>query len=352
MSSINRKPIPAILLALVLLLVTPTLAAQIDEIQAAIDANGGGWLAANTPQSLLSTEAKKQLAGFIPPDLETFKNGPRFKSPLTDDELPTQWDWRNVDGRNYMSPVKDQGYCGSCWAFAAIGATEGVIAAKEHIPDLDLDLSEQHLLSCSLGGGCELGGLTNIAMSYIADIGVPDDACWEYEAEKLPCGGTCPDWQTRTATVDGWSWVDNDVTQIKLALLDGPVVTSMSLYEDFYSYNSGVYKRSWGAFQGWHAIVIAGWNNADSSWIVKNSWGKYWGESGYFRIKWNNSAFGRFSIHIDYTPTGQYGDDDDFADDDSGDDDDDDNNDDSGDDDIGDDDDDDNDDDDDDSCGS
>jgi C1A family cysteine protease len=296
-------------------------ASDLDEVRAAIAASGGGWTAADTWVSDLPAEQRARLAGMIPPSPEDFWAGSWY-APKAAQEFPAHFDWRDRDGLNFITPVRDQGYCGSCWAFSVIGAVEGVIAVQEGVPDIGLDLSEQHLLSCSVAGNCDLGGLTNIAANYVRDVGVPDEACWPYEEWKSPCEESCPDWPARVTRIDGWSWVGASVDELKLAILDGPVSTGLIYYDDLSYYEGGVYRHAWGQQPyGTHAVVLVGWDDAERAWIVKNSWGDYWGENGYFRIRWGDCAIGSFAIHVDYTPSGGYDDDDDAADDDAGDDD-------------------------------
>ena len=101
----------------------------------------------------------------------------------TDDivNLPTSFDWRNYEGDNWTTPVRDQLQCGSCWAFSSIGMTESVLNIATDDPDLDLDLAEQHLVAdcCLYCGSCK-GGSSHKALGYIQNYGIPDEACFPY----------------------------------------------------------------------------------------------------------------------------------------------------------------------------
>lgn len=89
------------------------------------------------------------------------------------------FDWRNFNGKDYTTPVKDQGLCGSCWAFAVIGAFESVFEITREDPDLNPDFSEQDLISCSSAGNCGGGYLTR-ALEYLAIRGVVEENCFPY----------------------------------------------------------------------------------------------------------------------------------------------------------------------------
>ena len=93
-------------------------------------------------------------------------------------ELPSSFDWRDVNGTNWMTPVKHQGWCGSCVSFAAVGMLEARIKYLSGISTLEPDFSEQHLLSC--GGGSCSGWYISSALNYLQDYGVPEEECYPY----------------------------------------------------------------------------------------------------------------------------------------------------------------------------
>jgi C1A family cysteine protease len=111
---------------------------------------------------------------------------------MANSSLPDHFDWRNKHGVNWMTPVKNQNppghYCGSCWAFASVGVTEALYNISYRNPDLDLDLSEEYLVSdCFPAGNCQIVGPPDKALQFIRDSGVPDEACFPYVAENRPC---------------------------------------------------------------------------------------------------------------------------------------------------------------------
>jgi hypothetical protein len=210
-------------------------------------------------------------------------------TPVYAAALPAHFDWRQKDGYNWMTSVKDQASCGSCVAFAAVGATEGQLKIRANSPTWDVDLSEQHLFSCG-GGLCGWGWYISSALNRLRDYGTPDEACSPYQSgdgSDRSCPTKCvdgSDWQPRAYKISSWNWISNSPSAIEAALMNGPLVGAFDVYYDFFGYSSGVYHYDgYSPYAGGHAIVIVGYDSNDRYWIVKNSWGN-WGESGYFRI--------------------------------------------------------------------
>ena len=207
-------------------------------------------------------------------------------------ELPLQWDWRNVDGKDWTTPIKDQlqDVCGSCWAFGALGGFEAVIKIWENNPDLDVDLSEQFMVSCS-PGSCE-GWNWLSTLRWVKNNGAIPESCLPYQADDtIPCEAKCPEWRDYLIGIDDYKKVSVDFDSIKEALVEyGPLPASMTVYEDFYpNYQGGVYKYTYGDLVFGHCVTIVGyddtWGGEDEGyWIVKNSWGTGWGEDGWFKI--------------------------------------------------------------------
>jgi len=224
-------------------------------------------------------------------DLEFFEAEGDVATPA---DLPAQFDLRNVNGQNFLPPVRNQGRCGSCVAFAAIGQLEGVLNRSAARPGLDLDLSEQKLFNEI--GTCDTGSWPSAAASELRANGVPDEACQPYTSGRLGVDGdnraSCRDIASRSWKITGSSSIGT--SSIKRALQSGPVMTTMTVYEDFMFYAGGVYRRTTGASVGGHAVVIVGWDDAQRAWIARNSWGTSWGEQGYFRIAYDDiSGVGR-----------------------------------------------------------
>lgn len=251
---------------------------------AIIDTPAANWTPGPTSVSGLSTAEKRlrSLPDPIPPP---------DKAPVIAPEgvrYDAAFDWRDKDGKNWVTPVKNQRSCGSCWAFGAIGAVESAVLIYTEDPDKDIDLSEQHLVSeCCSAGSCG-GGYPSAALRYVRDTGVPDEACYPYTAKDGPCD-PCAGWETRAWKTTDHVYVESTEDDFKFALQEyGPMSVVIRVPDDWYYYRAGVYTPVTDI--GWanHAVVLCGWDDADGCWIVKNSWGQGWGESGYARVKYGN----------------------------------------------------------------
>ena len=261
-----------------------------------IKAKGLRWIAGETAISRLSYAEKKRLFGRDTlPNLQGFEyyKGGIFEvnpgnttpsSPGSDaSSLINSFDWRNRHGANkpespyydgdstgsgWITSVKSQ-LCADCWAHSALGATEAQVNLyfNQH---LDLDLSEQELVSCSGAGSCQYGGNPGAALSYISNVGVVDETCFPESGTDEACN-LCPVPQERIQIagyegIDPYAGEDN----IKRRLISfGPLPFGIS---------------SW-----WHCMVLVGYerdtDTGETVWILKNSWGTSWGENGYGYLK-------------------------------------------------------------------
>ena len=270
---------------------------ELDEVVKAIGQKNSRWSASHTSASKWSPEEKKKRLGSKYP---VFTFTERKFSGTTSAPLPARLDWRNYNGNSYVTPVKEQGDCGACWAFAVAGALESKVLISQNTPGIPIDLSEQVLTSCSGAGNCD-GGYINTASDFISNYGLPPEDCSPYTASDGSCVNGYPDWASKAYTVPGWSLVDPTVAAIKEALYNhGPLVALMAAHGDFLYYSSGIYSHAWGDFEGYHAALVVGYDDADQHFIVKSSWGTDWGEAGYFRVAYSeiNSAtvFGCWTI--------------------------------------------------------
>ena len=289
---------------------------EIERINLEIKLQGLKWKAGETPIGKLSPEERRlRLGGFVP----LYEDPGKYIEVGERSEIPSSLDWRSKDGRNYVTMVKDQGSCASCWAFAVIGAMEATynaeneIAGSQHALQFP-DLSEQELVSCSGAGQCE-GRFppwnTGTSAEYIKYNGIVGEECFSYRAIDVPCK-KCSDWNRKTAFISDWGWVTQSVADkdaIINAIQDGPLVFWMRVYSDFYSYVGGIYEPTASARpRGRHKIVLVGYNKEEDYWICKNSWDRGWGEDGYFRIKMGASETGKWVLKLwsviidDYPP--------------------------------------------------
>jgi C1A family cysteine protease len=267
-------------------------------VRRAIVVRGAKWEASD---KWSKGRACEDLRRFASAPVPFVKPSDRYFTPKAVRDLPAQLDWRD-NGGNFVTPVRNQWSCGSCWDFAAIAQIESRMSVAGNTTDPMIDLSEQQVLSCSGAGNCADGGYISDALDYILSAGVAEEACFPYQSADGMCTDLCADWPLLTTQIADWSWVTtdgNDVDTIKNALMDGPVAAWFQVYADFALYFRGVYQHVWGGYEGNHFVLIVGWDDTQQAWIVKNSWGYLWGDFGYFRIKWGEVSFGYWSTAID-----------------------------------------------------
>jgi len=188
-------------------------------------------------------------------------------------------DWRTEGA---VTPIKDQGQCGSCWAFSATGSTEGAyfLAGNKLV-----SLSEQQLVDCSTANaGCD-GGLMDYAFEFIiSNKGITDEASYPYKAVD----GTCKKGKPVAATLTGYKDVKaNNNAAFRAAIAVGPLSVAIEADQDaFQFYSKGVFTGSCGKALD-HGVLVVGYgtdSSAGAYYIVKNSWGTTWGEAGYMRM--------------------------------------------------------------------
>ena len=212
--------------------------------------------------------------------------------------LPAKFDWRSHNGKNWMTTVRDQGACGSCWAHSAIGVAEGKYNIEQGY-STNANIGEQYLVSnCAENGpGDCLGGYKEVALLTLRDLGVGSEKCYPYQSgscvhgegvdNHLVCnaqcnGPACSYPSSCEPGCQGWhtGWRISSFTQVtgtvdavkKAAACHGPLSVSSA---------------SW-----WHAVTLTGWDdnykfNSTSTkgvWIIKNSWGANQNNDGYVRI--------------------------------------------------------------------
>jgi C1A family cysteine protease len=268
---------------------------DISQLNILIKTANAGWVAGVTSVSELSPDQKKCILGYVPADgeesLEQRIQASAAKIGLlraTVGAAPSSFDWRNVNGQNYITPITDQKGCGSCVAFGTTATVEAMVRVQRGNPNLAVDLSEASLFFCigpGAGAGKCPGGGWNMtpAMDGYKNTGVPDEACFPYTDQDQACH-QCADWQGRATKITGWHTI-SAAAEIKTWISSrGPLATCFTVYYDFFNYTSGVYKHVTGAVDGGHCVSVVGYNDAGGYWICKNSWGPTFGESGFFRI--------------------------------------------------------------------
>jgi C1A family cysteine protease len=209
------------------------------------------------------------------------------------------WDWRD---HGIMTSVKNQGKCGSCVAFAMVGALEAVYKWKK---DEYLNLAEAHLFFCG-GGECDDGWSISEAVIQVEIDGVCDESCFPYTDHDQGCN-PCNDWEDRVKKAK-WEYVDGTGifgrSSMKNALVTyGPLATYFVVYDDFlnfwYSPGDTVYRRTSNTDIAGHAVVLVGYDDAQQCWICKNSWGYSDGNGdGYFKIGYGQAGIANYGAYI------------------------------------------------------
>ena len=198
---------------------------------------------------------------------------------LNSGNAPDAIDWRN---EQVLNPIKNQGRCGSCWAFSTTGALESNVAvAKGELNSF----SEQQLVDCCGDKGYQCQGCNGAwpewAMNYINANGIVLESEYAYTAVKGSCKPT-PTAKSFLNSAKPWTKLNEDAGSLKEAVASsGPVSVCVDA-SNWSLYRSGVFSTC-GTTNLNHAVLAVGYQ-PDGSWIVRNSWGATWGEQGYIRL--------------------------------------------------------------------
>jgi C1A family cysteine protease len=270
---------------------------NIKTLSADLTRNKARWQARQTPQSNLSDEAKRRLLG-VNLDEESRARAMAVRRAVAGPvpSFAPEVDWRNRNG-NHVTPVKDQGYCGSCVSFGTTATVESMASIEKG--EL-LDLSEADLHFCSSHGpNCD-GWWPHEAIGQVMIRGIPDEACFPYKSAfdpppPNPKSIIGPNRDARAVSVQQTSTLALMEERKNYLSEVGPCCAVFQVFDDFYSYAGGVYHHVTGGPMGLHCVQVIGYSESEQCWICKNSWGTGWGAGGFFKI-----AYGEAGIDTDF----------------------------------------------------
>jgi len=258
-------------------------------------------------------DVRAQLLGVSDP--HTFHAGFKSRNHTVAEQLraPESFDPREeYPNCKSVSMIRDQAWCGSCWAFGAVSSLSDRYCIKE---GKDVILSSEDMLACSGAGSCN-GGSPYSAISYWVNTGLVTEECSPYSFEscdhhipgsKNPCpSGYGPTPKCEKTCKNGAKWEDDkhkgsnaysiegEKNIMAELAMNGPCEATIAVYEDFLVYTSGVYHHVSGSLVGYHAIKLMGYGSAGDTkfWLLANSWNEHWGEKGYFRMLRGNDECG------------------------------------------------------------
>jgi cathepsin B len=296
-----------------------------DNFISQINAAQSTWIAGPSKFSSWSKSSIKRLMGVLPDHFQQIKHLDPLKHEVPKD-LPDNFDareqWPNCPS---IKEVRDQGSCGSCWAFGAVEAMSDRICIASSGSKI-VHISAEDLLACCTlcGAGCN-GGYPVAAWNHYRFTGLvtggnynTKQGCEPYtlptcdhhvNGSYAPCQGELPTPHCSHKCEDGYPTpydqdkhhgesvysISSKQEQIQTEIMkNGPVEAAFSVYADFLAYKSGVYQHTSGDLLGGHAVKILGWGveNSTPYWIVANSWNEDWGNKGFFNILRGNDECG------------------------------------------------------------
>ena len=210
-----------------------------------------------------------------------------FDASVGNSSIPDSWDWRE---HGALTPVKNQGYCGSCWAFASVGNVESIWYLSGN--DLPI-LSEQQVVSCDTTDlGCS-GGLMQTAFEYVMSApveGLVSGLLYAYSSARGAtgvCNSTLASPEHRIASITGYAQVSLSASEesgMRRAVLSSPYTVAINA-DSMETYISGVDCPEKCTDDVDHAVMLVGYGTQKKNyWLIRNTWGSDWGEEGYYRL--------------------------------------------------------------------
>jgi len=208
-------------------------------------------------------------------------------------EIASSVDWST--DKSVVNPVKDQGQCGSCWAFSAVGTVESAYAQAAGKLG---SYAEQQLVDCDTTGGSQgcNGGFNQYGIQYIGSTGIAAESAYPYTATDGSCKASSVSKTLPKGAVAGYNSVGKTNAALQSAITSGPVSITVDADNSWQSYRSGVLSKSCGLFgQIDHAVIAVGYDTSASTFKIRNSWGASWGEGGYVRV--SNSVSNPYCVY-------------------------------------------------------
>lgn len=286
---------------------------SVETLRQKVQEAGAEWEVGETTLTRLPPSERERRLGFTPPPGEASVDEmhaalvqgvtAEFEAAETIG-APASFDLRNVGGKSYVTPIKDQKSCGSCVAFGTVASVESTVAYERRDPSIVLDLSEAQLFYCwakAEGRNCSNGWWPERAFMAFRDKGVTFEDYFPYTPGDQACNVNA-DWPNRNAKVTSYQKLASVAAMKDWISTHGAIAACFVVYEDFFAYKTGVYKHVSGNQVGGHCVSIVGYDDPGGYWICKNSWGTGWGESGFFKI-----AYGQCGIETWSGPFGGLG---------------------------------------------
>ncbi|KAL0221946.1 hypothetical protein RCL1_001800 [Eukaryota sp. TZLM3-RCL] len=259
---------------------------------------------------LLCAVAFAYRSGYIHMEVPDLVLSPLPQNYIRDEDLPRDFDWRNVDGKNYATVIRNQHtpqYCGSCWAHGALSALFDRVKIQRNAAFPDPNPSIQHILSCSnkYAGSCH-GGHSSALYSWLTKNYAVEETCFPYEASDdtwHSCKfGSCYDCSHNLANpradcfsvknftkyrVKEHGSLRGEKAYMKEIYARGPIAVGICATPELEAYKGGIFEDTKGQYCINHIVSLSGWGELPDGtkyWIMRNSWGNFWGENGYCRI--------------------------------------------------------------------
>jgi hypothetical protein len=270
---------------------------NLDGLRDEVKQAGAPWEPGETSMTRLPVAEREKRLGFTPPpgepSVEELHAALESGSITVEDEpaaavgAPASFDLRSVSGSNYITPIKNQGGCGSCVAFGSTATVESTASFERRDPSLVLDLSEAQLFYCwakAEGRNCGNGWWPERALIAYRDKGVTFEDYFPYTAGDQSCNVNA-DWPNRNAKVSTFQQLTSTAAMKDWISTHGPLAACFIVYSDFFAYTGGIYKHVSGNAVGGHCVAIVGYDDG----------GNGWGESGFFKIAYGECGLETWS---------------------------------------------------------